>query len=182
MSSPPGGKSVSEAWEAFLKFPDMPILESDATLKNALMQGVLNGNFGLLMDDKVRFLEAISLPDTPMDAFILRKDSAQKLKQQTSQVTPETTVVKPMPETQAAKAAEAKIVRRLTLRARVPWDKLSALVAGVLSPLRRDGANITLEVRIDADSQQGISRDTVDMKVKETLKQIGAEVLEEEEK
>ena len=63
----------------------------------------------------------------------------------------------------------------------VPWDKLSDLVRGVFIPLSREGAQISLEVKIEAESEQGISRDTLDLKIKETLNQIGASVLEEKE-
>jgi len=38
-----------------------------------------------------------------------------------------------------------------------------------------------LEVKIEAESEKGISRDTLDLKIKETLNQIGAKILEEEE-
>jgi hypothetical protein len=54
-------------------------------------------------------------------------------------------------------------------------------VRGVFTPLSREGAQISLEVKIEAQSEQGISRDTLDLKIKETLKQIGANVLEEQE-
>ena len=73
------------------------------------------------------------------------------------------------------------ITRKITLRAMVPWDKLSDLVRGVFIPLSREGAQISLEVKIEAQSEQGISRDTLDLKIKETLNQIGASVLEEKE-
>ncbi|MEM0231819.1 MAG: hypothetical protein QXG78_01745, partial [Candidatus Methanomethyliaceae archaeon] len=63
----------------------------------------------------------------------------------------------------------------------VPWDRLSDLIRGVFTPLSREGAQISLEVKIEAESKQGISKDTLDLKIKETLNQIGAKVLEEKE-
>jgi hypothetical protein len=47
-------------------------------------------------------------------------------------------------------------------------------------PLNQEGAQINLEIKIEAQSPQGISKNTLDLKIKETLNQIGAEVLEEE--
>ncbi|MHA1605801.1 MAG: hypothetical protein ACTSWF_14275 [Candidatus Freyarchaeota archaeon] len=73
------------------------------------------------------------------------------------------------------------MIRKITLKANVPWDKLSDLVRGVFTPLSREGAQISLEVKIEAQSEQGISRDTLDLKIKETLKQIGAKIVEEKE-
>jgi hypothetical protein len=56
-------------------------------------------------------------------------------------------------------------------------------VRGVLSPLHVEEADIEkLEIKIQATSQKGIKKETIDMKVRETLKQINAEILEEETK
>lgn len=66
-------------------------------------------------------------------------------------------------------------------RAEVPWDKLSDFVRGVVIPLSTEGAQISLEIKVDAQSEKGINRNTLDFKVKETLNQIGAKVLEEKE-
>lgn len=176
-------KSVAEVWEAFLKYPELPLLDSESVFTNAVIQGVENGTFGLLIDDKVRYKDMISSIEVSEEAFILRKEIAQQMKEQIEEVpisigvTPEiTTGVTPTP-----KFPPKGIIRRISLRAVVPWDKLSELVRGVFSPLSREGAQITLEVKIDAQSEQGISRDTLDLKIKETLNQIGAKILEEKE-
>jgi hypothetical protein len=70
--------------------------------------------------------------------------------------------------------------RRLTLRVRVPWDKLSDFVRGVIMPLRNDGAELQVEVLVQAQATSGsIKPATLEHKVKETLRQIHAEILEE---
>jgi hypothetical protein len=62
----------------------------------------------------------------------------------------------------------------------VPWDKLSDFVRGVIVPLRNDGAALEVEVYIQARSESGgIKPATLEHKVKETLRQIGAEIVEE---
>jgi fructose-specific phosphotransferase system component IIB len=48
-------------------------------------------------------------------------------------------------------------------------------------PLNQEGAQINLEIKIEAQSSQGISKNTLDLKIKETLNQIGATILEEQE-
>lgn len=53
------------------------------------------------------------------------------------------------------------------------------MVRGVLAPLSKEGAEISLEIKIDATSKRGISKDTFNLKVKETLSQIGAKIEEE---
>jgi hypothetical protein len=69
-----------------------------------------------------------------------------------------------------------------SLRARVPWDKLSDFVRGVVSPLHQDGAELEVEVSLRATSQPGgFKKSTLEQKVRETLLQIGAEIREERE-
>jgi len=46
-------------------------------------------------------------------------------------------------------------------------------------PLNREGAKISLRMKIEALSEKGISKDTFDLKVRETLRQIGAKIIEE---
>ena len=176
-------KSVAEVWEAFLKFPGLPMLESESVLKNAIVQGVKNGVFGLLIDDKITYLEDISPIDIVGDAIIVRKDIAQKMKEEELEEVEE----KPSgPEEVGAERPTPPIsirgpIRRFSIRAAIPWDKLSDVVRGVFRPLSREGAQISLEVKIEAKSEKGINRNTLENVVKETLKQIGANILEEKE-
>jgi len=173
-------KTIAEVWESFLKFPDLPILEGEHVLRNAVIQGVQNGTFGLLVDDKVRYGEMISSTEISEEAFVLRKEVAHKMKEEMG--VPVSIEIKPSTEVPGGiKVPEREGIRRITLRASVPWDKLSELMRGVFTPLNQEGAQISLEVKIEAQSEQGISRNTVDLKIKETLNQIGANVLEEKE-
>jgi hypothetical protein len=145
------------------------------------VQGVREGTLGLLINDRIRYLETVFTSDVSSDALVTRKDTAQKMKQETEKA-PIVTEERPTQEAPGAKpVSEKEVIKRLTLRADVPWDKLSELVRGVFTPLSREGAQIALEVKIEARSEQGISKDTLDLKIKETLKQIGASVLEEKE-
>ncbi len=71
------------------------------------------------------------------------------------------------------------LMMRYRLHARIPWDKLSDFVRGVVMPLRAAGGELTVEVLLKADGQ--IKKETLGHKVRETLRQIGAEVIEEGE-
>jgi len=70
--------------------------------------------------------------------------------------------------------------QHLKLRVKVPWGKLSDFVRGVIMPLRSDGAKLDVEVSVEARSESGgIKSATLEHNVKETLRQIGAQILEE---
>jgi DNA-binding HxlR family transcriptional regulator len=72
-------------------------------------------------------------------------------------------------------------IRRYTLRAQVPWERLSDFLRGVLMPLQRAGAELTLEIRLEARAGQPLPSSVLEGLVRETLRQIGAQVLEERE-
>ena len=172
-------KKISEVWEAFLKFSELPMLEGMHVLSDAVAQGVQEGIFGLLVGDKVKYAEVISPTEVSEEAFIVRREVAQKMREEAAIPAREEAHLPKIPE--KVPEAQKGLIRRITLRANVPWDRLSDMVRGVFMPLSRDGARISLEVKIEAESSQGIKRDTLDLKIKETLKQIGARVLEERE-
>lgn len=170
-------KGVGEVWELFLKLPELPILENEQVLKNAIIQGIQSGTFGLSIDDKIMYAESFSPEHVVNEAFIIRKEIAEKMKEKVE--LPLTEAKPPIMPTPVPKPSES--IRMVTIRAIIPWDKLSDLLRGVFAPLSREGAEISLEVKIDAKSEQGIKKDTLDLKVRETLNQIGAKILEEKE-
>jgi len=133
------------------------------------------------MNDKVWYQEVVSIPEISNEIFVLRKEVALKMKGEVKEVVSIEKALPTLPtETLALKKVPEKALRRIVLKAKVPWDKLSDLMRGVFMPLTREGAKISLEVKIEAQSEEGISKDTLDLKIKETLNQIGAKIIEEE--
>jgi len=172
-------KTATEVQEAFLKFPELPLLENEQTFHNAVIQGVKDGAIGLLINDKLRYKEAISIMEIQDDATIVTKEFAEKQKEK------EGITEKPKEEEEKEKERESKAkegtITKVFLRTDVPWDKLSDFVRGVVIPLSTEGAQISLEIKVEAQSDKGINKHTLDSKVKETLNQIGAKIIEEKE-
>lgn len=67
-------------------------------------------------------------------------------------------------------------MKRVLLRVDIPWDKMSALILGVLQPLKTPEGQMRVMVEVDATSRDGFTRTTLDTTVRETLQQIGAKV------
>jgi len=175
-------KSFAEIWETFLKYPELPMLENEKVLKDTIIQGVQNGLFGVTIGEKIRYMETVSAEEMTDDVLILRKEIAEKMKKETKEgpIPPEGGAPQP-PAAPIEPRPTPEKIRKVKLTAQVPWDKLSDLMRGVFSPLHREGAKIApLEVKIEAEAELGISRDTLDLKIRETLSQIGAKVVEEE--
>ncbi len=186
-------KSLGEIYEAYLKYPNLPMLESEAVLHDAVQQGVRDGLFGLRGNGRIYLGESVPLGVLDAIAVLVRKEVAE------AEMVPSGTPTTGAPDTPtqpsvgsqqplpipgsptATQAVESK-VRQLNLRVQVPWDKMADFVRGVLMPLRGDGAEIDVEVSLTARSQEGLKKTTLDHKVKETLNQIGAKILNEEQK
>jgi len=176
-------KNLVEIWEAFLKYYELPLLENESVLKNAVVKGVEDkdgGIFGILIGDKVYYKESISPPELSEDVILVRKEVAAKMKEEMkgieiekeTSLTEEEGVTVPPP-------VSRKALQNITIEAEIPWDKLSDLIRGVFMPLNREGARISLLMKIEASSEKGISKDTLDLKVRETLRQIGAKIIDE---
>jgi len=169
-------KEFKEIHETFLRSTELPIIESEDVIKKAIIDGTKNKSLGVSIGEKVYYGEPLYEDIISPEALVIREKAAELLK---AGMTGE----KVKEEVEEVKRTEELVgkpgkVSKLIVKARVPWDKLSSLISGVLRPLHQEGAKITLRVEISAESDTGISKDTVDLKVKETLSQIGAEDVE----
>jgi hypothetical protein len=176
-------KNLVEIWEAFLKYYELPLLENESVLKDAVVKGVEdkdNGIFGILIGDKVYYKESIVAPELSEDVFLVRKEVAAKMKEEMKgiEIEKETSLTKEEGVT-VPPPVSGKAFQNITIEAEIPWDKLSDLIRGVFMPLNREGARISLLMKIEASSEKGISKDTLDLKVRETLRQIGAKIIDE---
>jgi hypothetical protein len=174
-------KPYQQVWEAFLRYPQLPMLENEQTLRNAIRAGL-----GLKLGDRV-FFGGQELPTTGFEeAIVLRPEAIRP-----------PSPPPPCPQGQHWDSIQGKCVddtlqppplpptppdrfHHVRLKLNVPWDRLSELVRGVFTPLSREGAQITLDLDIQARSEKGISKSTLNLTIKETLNQIGAKVVGEE--
>jgi hypothetical protein len=183
-------KSLADIADAFFRYPGLPLLENEALLRETVKQGVREGRFGVKVGEQVYLNE--SVPDSELEsgAVLVRKEVAEQAKQRAGEVMPQP----PEPAVTTLQEGESTAgvitepqgppvgagVRSLRLRVKVSWDKLSDFIRGVILPLRSDGAALDVEVYVQAQSESGgIKPATVEHKVKETLRQISAEVVEE---
>lgn len=185
MSQEEGRKKIRDIWESFFRFAQLPLLEDERVLENAVLQGVKNGTFGLLQDDKLFFEEDVPSTSYSEDGFVVRPAVARSMRPSILEQGP-STVIPSIPIT-GKSSGSAKVVeettkiRRVDLTFEAPWNKLSEVMRGVVMPLIDEGAEVKISMTLAADSQTGISKNTLENRVKETLKQIGAKIAEERE-
>jgi hypothetical protein len=248
-------KPVEEIVAAFLKYPHLPVLESEDTVRQSIQQGVQQGLFGVRSGERVYYKEAV--PDSVLEygAVLLREPptpppapppppplpghiaaeeivhhlgAAESLPLQEvyrqlwrtrgnefpseeafrqsfreamldaqdrglvdtrprltkdgadwATILQMTHIVRP--SAPPPPPPSAPTAQTYTLRTRIPWDKFSDFVRGVVTPLRQDGAELEVEVSLRARSQPGgFKKSTLEQQVRETLQQIGAEIKEEQ--
>lgn len=182
-------KRLADVRAAFYQFPRLPAVENDEVVWKAVAQGVREGIFAVRCGDQVYC--GVTLPADVWDdeeAVLVRTPPSGHAPLATgrgeavaAETPPSTTA--PAPNGLSSGAMNAPVLTgntRLKLRAKVQWDKLTDFLRGVILPLQKDGAEIHMEVSLEATTRAGdvIKQETVDHKVRETLTQIGAEIIQ----
>ena len=67
-----------------------------------------------------------------------------------------------------------------SLEGTVPWNKFADFVRGVILPLEAEGATVEADVTVRLTATGPLNEATIDTKARETLRQIGVEIAEEE--
>ncbi len=161
-------KPISEIYEAFLRYPHLPLVESQRVVEQAAAQGVREGEFALRCGEQLYCAQ--EPPPSLEDALLVRTERVFPPSHKEEEKSLERT------ESKEGEAKGQKPIRHsLKMRIRLPWNKLSDFTRGVIMPLHQEGAELEeLEVHLRAHSSKGIPESTVEQKVKETLRQIGA--------
>jgi len=171
-------KSLQDIYDVFLKTPGMPLLEGFEVLVSSVKSAVKTGTLGLAIGGDVFLKEEVA--SVPEDALVLVPEEAKKRKAE------EEPVPGPGPEPGPAPGPEpvpgpgpsptpSPAIRRVTIKANIPSEHISSLIAGVINPLKAEGGVLDVNVEITATSEEGFTRPTLDTKVKETLHQISAD-------
>jgi hypothetical protein len=172
-------KSLREMYELHLKTPGMPIPENERVFYDAVTEGVHKGILGVREDTEIYHCQNV----TPnIDSIVLRGEIAERLKKEKEAKEIKEGEKEAIPEKIKPPEEEIKrkegIIRKVSLRAVIPWDKLSDLLKGVIRPLKDKGLPPEIIVEIKAESEEGYDRTTLDSKIRETLQQIGADIKE----
>lgn len=178
-------KQLSEIYDFFLKTPGMPALEKEDVLYDAVRKGIKNGLIGCRDAIGLYYKQDASLT---MDSIIIRGEIAQKEKEKECEASNSLVSEGPSPSLSpialssvSPEISTQKKVKQLSMRAKIPWDKLSEIVRGVITPLNNEGATLEITIEIMAKTENEFNRTTLDSKVRETLSQIGALIEKMEE-
>ena len=160
--------------------PGNLLLEGESVLRQAVVEGARRDFFGVRVGETIYYQEGFPPELLGEDAYVIRRELAEAVKKREEEIPeggkpPRMIPVRERegpPEDEVTPPEKGSIVR---IVARLPWDKLSEFMSGVLLPLRNTGADVALKVELTAQSREPIGPNVLDLKVRETLQQIGAD-------
>jgi len=176
--------TTKELKDAFLTFTHLPMIPKIDTLKETIVQGVAEGHFayargslekrefhsikiGSTLDqDAIEFLE---------DAYLLRPKFAYELlgtlpKAEEKREGEET--VRPEEPSRPVPPG-LEVYESVAVSADLDWKKWMEFHDAVVQPLVNAGAKLKVRVEVTGTSDEGISPNTVDLAIRESLVQFG---------
>jgi hypothetical protein len=191
--------------DQFYKNTELPVPEKPEVVARAIQLGVQDGAFGLVEmpggetdPDTLKFQVPVPLDGISFEpeSFLISKDRAAALQaQRTVEVEGGSTIVTPpggevipppaggevgpTPEPPTTPAEPRYQHIRLRVSG-IPASKIADLHRGVLMPINRAVGDFKFTLEIDVSSEEGISQSALENQIKETLRQIGARVEEED--
>ncbi|MFN3180318.1 MAG: DUF499 domain-containing protein, partial [Thermus sp.] len=177
-------KPLPEVYEAFLRYPHFPALKGWEVLEEAVRRGVEEGTFGLRLGERYYFQEPV-LGIAWEETFLVRKEALPPKVEPSREAKggepssdggtprPEPSGEGVGPDPASATGTRPERVQEYAVKVRLPWNRLSDFLRGVLMPLQREGAEIELQIELRARSREGIPRATLDKQIRETLYQLG---------
>lgn len=173
--------------DAFLTFTNLPMIPSVDVLRDAIVEGVSNGNFGyangsleskkfhsiriaLMLDrDSIEFVDDVSLlkPDFAYELTGTIQSGPKK-----GESGPEIARPSGGQDTQGVRGPD--VYESVNVSSDdLDWKKWAEFHDAVIQPLVNSGANLKVRVSVEGSSPDGISANTVDLAVKEGLVQYG---------
>ncbi|MBM7582561.1 putative AAA+ superfamily ATPase [Caldicoprobacter guelmensis] len=198
-------KTIQEIYDVFLKTPGLPCLEKEDVLFEAVKNGVMNGLVGLRAGNRLYYREPF-YSGLSVDMVVVKPERAE-IEKEKSEAVPKGEVggqiespksgfdiggvdtrnsrsvfipagEQPLGQSDAPVVLPSNKMKGVYMKVTVPWDKISQIVNGVFRPLIQCGSELQVTVEIEAQTQKEIDSMTLENKVKETLRQINAQIVE----
>jgi len=178
-----GELKINNIYEMYLKTPGLPLLLNWETIYGGIRTGVSQGLFGLRMDNRIAIRETIFDIHGEMEIIgktktesLLPKENSKEYSLPNQLKKSEGISSESADKTKEKEKTETKLIKSLVISTKIPWEKLSSVIGGVLAPLKERDGTIQLKLEVKAITETGFDRTTLDSRVKETLQQIGAEI------
>ena len=159
-------KTVQEMWNLFLSTPSFPILENESVLVNSIILGVKQGLFELKGVPSSKELRPYELT---MDTIVINL---------TARI-PADHPKNPLEESRTDKRSRERkkdVITSIVLQAEMTTPEISwhDFYRGVILPLikNKNNAYIKIEISLEWESTEGITKEVLDDQIKESLSQL----------
>jgi hypothetical protein len=170
-----GEISVEDVYNIFIRTPGSPMPENIDVFLGAVVDGVKGKIFGVRAGQTTYFGEDCQITkESAKDFVLVRPEIAEREKK--TEEREEGGITKEAEETEGGEEEpETRVGRKkVSIRVGIPSYRFTDLYSGVIQPLQSKSDEIHLTIEIDAEGE--IDDDTLKLKVRETLDQIGADV------
>lgn len=178
--------NVKELRDYFARYTHLPMLEGDKVFTESIARGVERGLFGLGFGDgekydKVYYGEQVSpeAVEISENSWLIKPEKVQELTLKPVKPgeawppTPGPPGVGPPTEEKLEVGPPGRRFPEVTVRAYLDrFDKWRDFYGGVINPLVQEGADVKIQIELKAKSDAGISENTLELKVKESLAQL----------
>ncbi len=190
-----GEKTFEEVYEVFFKTPGLSLPLSERVVREAIKDGVRSGHLGVRVNGEVQIGITIDEMSILADTLVLRPEKARAERDSSIGISDpsdghkepfkrtggEALHLDHLEEMGDVAPSYRKLKRKVFIRTKIPWDKMSDVISGVVAPLKGEAEFLEIALEIKAFSASGIDPTTLETRVKETLQQIGAEISEWQE-
>jgi len=182
-------KSLQEIFDIFFKIPGLPVPQKEEVLFSAVRRGAESRILGVRASGKVFFGSSPDVELTMEDMVLTPEKAEREIGIGIPGVTPGRPPSPGLTPSQVSGGETAPLtpgkvekpalgVKRLRIKVKVPWDRLSELMSGVINPIKREGSIQEFTIELEATALQEFTRHNLDIQVKETLSQISAQIIE----
>ena len=172
----------------FYRLPRLPKLANADVLRNCLCSGVASGVFGLVSGSSWRAPDAVRRFKTTIDrsevqfqpgTWLVRAATMSQLIRDFAPDSPvdpdgdeQPESVDPEIATEPDDQSDHESTRVVVTASNIPGSKVRDVVKVAVSPLVATGAAVTVKLEVSASHPDGIPHDTLDLTVKEGLRQL----------
>lgn len=181
---------VADLWDYFVRYTHLPMLSDQTVLAEAIVEGLKRRLFGYGLGDGEKLdFDTFYAPGTPPEERLREAPESAWLVRPgvAAEIVPPTPPAVPAPETEprVEPAPEPPVqppvvppvpeqrYRRVVIRTPVRWENWQDFYNEVIDALIREGADLSIDVEVIAESESGIQENTVELGIKESLLQRG---------
>ncbi|MDI6868426.1 MAG: DUF499 domain-containing protein [Coprothermobacterota bacterium] len=170
-------KTLQEIFDIFFKTPGLPVPQKEEVLFSAVRRGAESRILGVRASGKVFFGSSPDVELTLEDVVLTPEKATKEIEKELQGLQPAPPPTGPDEgKTPPNQEKDEKHVKKLKIKVKVHWDRLSDFMSGVINPIKLEGSIQELTIELEASASQEFTRYNLDNRIRETLSQICSKI------